>query len=260
MTPRSNKYLAQGLSGETFKDVLIIDSHVHIGHWPRMFIAQPEWLQMLHTMDRIGIRAAAVNGILLPDFRKGNDIVHELVQHYPGRVIGVMALNPLYRAKEIEEEINRCSREAGFRGIKIHEFVLRGAWGDSYHPSLLEPILEGAEQKGLPILYHGLITEEMIKSHPKVSFICAHGPAYIDLSIRWSRYENFYVDTAYSVVIPGTFELFVNKLGSERILFGSDAPLSSPNIRIGQVLAARISDAALLNILGHNAARLYKFC
>jgi predicted TIM-barrel fold metal-dependent hydrolase len=152
----------------------------------------------------------------------------------------------------------RCFDELGFKGNKIHEMVTKLPFSSSYDPRFLEPALEFAAARGCPILYHGLVTEAMIREHPGVNFICAHGPMDIEQTLRLAKYENFHIDTAYTIVLAGTFERFVNKLGAHRILFGSDAPLSSPSFRLGQVLSARLSDGALIQILGLNAARLYR--
>jgi uncharacterized protein len=252
----SNPYLPEALEGRSLQNIFIVDSHVHTGYWPLMHVARPAWPDTLQSMDRIGINVAIVNGVLNPDYRQGNDEVGNLVKKYPGRVLGAVAVNPFYQ-QDLHKEMARCVDGLGFRGIKIHELVTKQAFSYSYEPRLLGPILEFAEDRNCPILFHGLISEAMIREHPRINFICAHGPANINLSLSLARYENFFVDTAYSIVLAGTFELLVDKLGAHRILFGSDAPLSSPAIRLGQVLSARLSDAAVRQILGLNASRLY---
>ena len=72
-----------------------------------------------------------------------------------------------------------------------------------------------------------------------------------------AKYENYYVDTAFTNTIPGAIEILVDKLGADRVLFGSDMPIVSPYIRLGQLLSANICDADMEKILGLNAARLY---
>jgi predicted TIM-barrel fold metal-dependent hydrolase len=252
----TNGYLERFLRGIGLQGVFIVDSHVHNGHWAVMHIPRPDFQDTLRTMDRLGIHASVVNGILHPDYKEGNDKVAELIKQHPGRVIGAVAANPFYR-QDITAELHRCFDQLGFTGIKIHENLMKQSFSYSYHPSLLEPILEFAQERGCPILYHGLISEAMIRDHPRVNFICAHGPANVDLCVDLAKYENFHVDTAYTITLPGTWEFLVSNLGAHRILFGSDAPLSSPVIRLAQVLAARISDDAVIQMLGLNAARLY---
>jgi predicted TIM-barrel fold metal-dependent hydrolase len=252
----ANGFLASFLSGTALHNVLVIDSHVHTGYWAVMHIPRPEFPETLATMDRLGIDSSVVNGILFPDCREGNDHVGRLMKQFPGRVIGAVAANQFYR-HDIADELVRCFDQLGFTGIKIHENTMKQSFSYSYHPDLLRPILEFANARGCPLLFHGLITDEMIRDHPKINFICAHGPANIDRCVDLAKYENFHVDTAYTITLPGTWEYLVSKLGAHRILFGSDAPLSSPVIRLAQVLSARLSDEEVVQILGLNAARLY---
>ncbi|HEV8524111.1 MAG TPA: amidohydrolase family protein, partial [Terriglobales bacterium] len=252
------RYLPPALRGQRLDLPLVVDAHVHIGRFPTMYMPWPGWDRVLAVMDRIGIHRAAVNGILYPDFVEGNDLVAALYQQYPERVIGIMGLNPFYGGRALLDEMTRCADQLGFRGIKLHELVKARGFASSFNPSMLDPILEFAECRQCPILYHGLITERMIGDHPRVTFICAHGPAYIDVVLAMSRYENFHVDTAYTIVLRGTIERFVDQLGSHRVLFGSDAPLSAPSVRLAQILAAAIPDDAVENILGRNAARIYR--
>jgi predicted TIM-barrel fold metal-dependent hydrolase len=250
------RWLSQALAGQPLAGTLVVDSHVHLGKWMLMHVPWHEWRHTLRTMDRLGIGVSIVNGMLFPDYQDGNSRVGELVRAHPDRVIGTAAFNPFYGRAALDELV-RCFDVLGFRGIKIHEMVTRFPFSSSYQPRMLAPMLDFATERACPILYHGLITESMIRDHPRVTFICAHGPADIDQTLHLARYENFHVDTAYTIVLAGTFELFVNKLGAHRILFGSDAPLSSPGFRLGQVLSARVSDSAVSQILGLNAARLY---
>ena len=53
-------------------------------------------------------------------------------------------------------------------------------------------------------------------------------------------------------------ETVVKTIGSEKLLFGSDAALFSAAQQVARVVAARISDDDRRNILGRNALRLFK--
>jgi predicted TIM-barrel fold metal-dependent hydrolase len=48
----------------------------------------------------------------------------------------------------------------------------------------------------------------------------------------------------------------VDRVGSERVLFGSDGPFHSFIAEFGAVVYARISEEAKENVLGRNTARL----
>jgi uncharacterized protein len=252
----SHCYLETALRGVPLSDVFILDAHAHYGHWGVMHVTWPDFAAVIRVMDRIGINMVIVNGVTQPDYKAANRHVSRLIQHYPGRVIGSAVANPFYQ-EDLEEELNWCLGEGGFKGIKIHEFMTQMPFSSFYNPRLLEPIFACAAQKACPVLCHGLIDEAVVKDHPRVNFIWAHGPMNIDFVARLAPHDNFHIDTAYSIVLPGTFEFFVKVMGPDRILFGSDVPYSSPAVRLGQVLAARLRDEEIEKILGRNAARLY---
>ncbi len=253
-----NRFISSASAGKALDDVFIIDSHVHSCAFGVMHCPQATWEDILRVMDRMGINVSVVNGITNPNYQQENDKVGQLIKHYPDRVIGAMAINPMYQ-KDINEEMIRCYEDLGFRGIKIHELVQQQDFSYTYTPAFLDPILEFANSYECPILFHGLINESMVKSHPRASFICAHGPMNIEMSRNLAKYDNFYVDTAYTVTLAGVFEYLVEILGAERVLFGSDAPINPMSVRLAQLLSARIPDADLEKILGQNAARLYQF-
>jgi len=57
--------------------------------------------------------------------------------------------------------------------------------------------------------------------------------------------------------VRGVIEAFVEAVGSERILFGTDLPWFDPHYGIGCILMSRITDDDRRNILHRNAERLY---
>ncbi len=54
----------------------------------------------------------------------------------------------------------------------------------------------------------------------------------------------------------GTIEYMVKELGSERVLYGSDAPMRDPFPQFGWVVYADISEEDKKNILGRNMQRI----
>ena len=70
--------------------------------------------------------------------------------------------------------------------------------------------------------------------------------------------ENVFLETCCSTVIYGVMEMLVNKIGADRILFGSDMPFVNANAQIGKILHAKISDDDKRKILGLNMAKILK--
>ena len=72
------------------------------------------------------------------------------------------------------------------------------------------------------------------------------------------RCENFYLETCSTYRTPGVIEELVEKVGADRVLYGSDMPLMDPRPQIGKIITADIPDGAKRLILGENAGRILK--
>jgi predicted TIM-barrel fold metal-dependent hydrolase len=71
------------------------------------------------------------------------------------------------------------------------------------------------------------------------------------------RHENLYVDFAGDIFTPGLIEEYVMRIGSERLLFGTDMPWIDVRFYISDFLASKISNGDKANIFGLNAIRLF---
>ena len=71
------------------------------------------------------------------------------------------------------------------------------------------------------------------------------------------KHQNVYADlSAYGAERDGMIEDALNRVGSEKILFGTDYPGYPADKFINCVQSAKISDTAKQNILSDNAKRL----
>lgn len=69
------------------------------------------------------------------------------------------------------------------------------------------------------------------------------------------RYPRLYFDSA-TYLAHRQLEAFVERMGPERVLFGSRLPLYTPAASLGVLLSARMSDDARAAIAGNNLRRL----
>eukprot|EP01052_Picozoa_sp_SAG31_P026241 SAG31_NODE_2364_length_5860_cov_11.314529_4_plen_315_part_00 len=110
-------------------------------------------------------------------------------------------------------------------------------------------------------------------AHPEISLILAHlgnsgdmrpgagggDPTHQIRAVSASRHRNVYVDTSSAASInPGLVEYAVEKIGSDRILFGTDTPLYFAPMQRARIDYADISEADRANILRNTAAKLLK--
>ena len=71
------------------------------------------------------------------------------------------------------------------------------------------------------------------------------------------RHEDLYVDFAGDIFTPGLIEEYVRRIGSERLLFGTDMPWIDIRFYIADLIAADISSTDKANIFGLNAIKLF---
>jgi len=256
------------LLGEPLSDLLVIDSHAHMGPWFNFHIPVGDADGMVRTMDRLGVNCciASAHASIGPDFRLGNDLVAAGIAAHPGRIYGYIGANPNYPADEMRDELRRRREAAGFVGIKLHPDVHRVRADDERYA----PAWEFAGEHSLPVLSHAGAGsafnspshfDRAAEEHPNVAIILAHSAsaqesmdAAVDLA---RRRANVYLDICGSPLLMGAVEQLVERLGSQRILFGTDLPFIDPRPGLGRLAFARLDDEQQRDLLGRNAARVF---
>jgi hypothetical protein len=178
-----------------------------------------------------------------------NDRNHELASRHPDFFLPFCFLDPLLGAKSIRKEIDRCSREYGFRHIKLE------AACNISHPAV-DPVFEAAEEYGFPILAHVTDNWTVGKRRnqsdsmdlrmkalrfPKVTIIAAHLSAVGVRGVHaLSGCPNTAVDTSGMQPDAGIVEYAVQHMGDHRVLFGSDVLGRDLSVQIAQVAGAEL--------------------
>ena len=253
---------------------LVIDAHGHLGAWMQFYIPQNDAASIVKVMDRCGVKAIAISGMLSigPDYKAGNRAVAKAADAFPGRFIGYVTPNPNYPAEEVEQELEYwLSNHAWMRGIKLHpsyhEYPINGA--------RYQVAFEKAREHGVPILSHTwgqgeenslcgpAMFADLAEAYPDVNIILGHAggllPGYRAAIAVAQDHPNLYLETCGSFQAMGLLEYLVENLGSERILFGSDCCFLAQTAELGRVVFARLTSEEKRNILGLNAAKLFKY-
>ncbi len=181
-----------------------------------------------------------------------NEVVHDLCTRHPDRFIGFGSINPARPEKEIKESIDRFV-EWGFKGIKLMPTLM------FFNPEedRMNVIYETSQDHGLVLLVHtGLdpgawdyppISEDAnpkylakpAREYPDLKIIAAHMGSYSGITpgIWWEemmqvmeKHPNIYTDIAalWKSTLFGKAQLLpktIERVGSDRILFGSDYPM-----------------------------------
>jgi len=257
--------------GLPITDVLIIDGLVSIpvepGNTYASYFPFNTAQDELITMDRLGIDKACV-------ITFDNDPTLRAMEAHPDRFIGFCFVNPNY-PNEVVPLLERCF-DAGMQGIKLHP-----AAHTHYYPidgRNYRPVFEFAASRGCPILIHsGPRTEADLRMnrpsliakvaawYPDAPFIISHCGAYdpketwdaLDEAVEAARtYENVYLNFNTLARYFGVIEYLVEKVGAEKVIFGSDAPQHCFIAEVGHVAFAKVSEADKAKIFGLNMARL----
>lgn len=252
-----NELAARARRGELLDDVLIIDFHVHYASkWNGMNIVVDDNDEMIRLAELSSVDRLVVNGCLLPDLGPANDRVAALAARRPERVIGFASTNPYQH--DMVAEVRRCLEELGMLGVKLHSMHDRYTTPRpiASYTKEWDALFEYLSERRAPVLYHGVVTEKMIADWPQVPFVCAHGLSSVETMDSLARYANFHVDTAWTQNPAWAVTRAVDILGSERVLWGTDAPLVDFSHRLGVVLDADLTETQMRQVLGLNAARL----
>ena len=247
------------------RELLFVDSHVHLDG-----LTPAYW----HLADHYDVRKLLVShlGMGEPDFdwdpgeaqvRRWNDDVLRAMRERPGRIEGLCYVNPRHRERATEE-IHRCLH-AGMIGLKLWVSV-------KYDDPLVTKVLDTARRAHVPVLLHswkksvGQLEHEstplevayVARQFPELTFIMAHAGGEWIYGLRTiAPYPNVCVDVACSIIDDGFLEEAVARVGSRRVLWGTDAPASALPIAVGKLAAAELTPAQKEQIAWRNAARIY---
>ena len=213
-----------------------------------------------------------------------NDYGLECLSRYPDRLLVFACIQPKV-GKDALREFRRCI-DGGMVGVGELNAAGQGFALDD--PGFVA-VAEAAIEMDVPLLLHfnetvgheypgkGKVPLEdlyrFILKYPQLELIVAHwggGLPYFELmpEVR-EACRNVFYDTAASPLLyePAIFAITAQLVGSKKILFGTDFPLicfpreqTEPAFErfLGHVRESGLDASALGDILGGNAARLFK--
>ena len=241
----------------------VIDAHAHLGRCPDIHAACGDAKGLLASMDRIGIQTTCLSSFqaLGGNYRRGNEAVADAVRRHPGRFMGYAVINPSF-PDDIECEISRCLDDLGLFAVKLHP-TYHGTPPDA--PAYHRVYTMMQVRRGV-ILSHTFgdpgTLERLAAGYPDITFIEAHTAAtYIprvaeSYAVVMAARSNIYLDMCLSRVYYGDLEQWVDAVGANRLLFGTDVPFNDNAHQIGRVTHAAISEADKRAILGGNMMRI----
>jgi hypothetical protein len=227
----------------------VFDIHSHIGSRKGKEYSANDALK---RMDLNHIERAVVchfiGGFLdREDFRRANDYIIEAVKSHPDRFLGLCVLTPVHGNFALEE-FKRCL-DLGLSGIKLHPDK-HGLY--SLSGPMIEALMVEVESTGAFVFIHSDFHSkvcspyditDLARSFPKAKILMGHFGLDQDLCEKIpsivEHTPNVFLDTSQTVDHPeAIFVSSTEKLGPGRVLFGSDAPIISPEVNLKKLEVA----------------------
>ncbi|MCM1167692.1 MAG: amidohydrolase family protein [Ruminococcus sp.] len=192
-----------------------------------------------------------------------NNFIVGSVKAFPDKLIGFGAMHPDF--PDVRGETERII-SLGLKGIKLHSDFQRFNIDDERAFS----IYECAEDAGLPILFHvgdnryDFSSPErlmnVVKRFPRLKVIGAHlaGWSMWDKGAEIFAGSGIYADCSSSLYAlePEHAAELIRKLGTDRVLWGTDYPMWSAKDELERFDKLPLTDEERENILSRNVRRL----
>jgi predicted TIM-barrel fold metal-dependent hydrolase len=232
----------------------IIDSHTHWGHSVSMG-TEVTTEELLRQAEQSNVSRIVI--FPFPSTALADEKINERLLDEANRVKKFI---PYYY---IPETMKPIPEGKGFYGGKWH--WMQGISDCSSNYQVLEDpklkkFVDASEKIGLPIVFEEELafTEAFVKKTKNLKIIIPHlgmlGGNPIDFLSAFKARENVYFDTA--LANTDTVMRFIEKIGHERILFGSDIPFGTMKWELEKVHSLRIKDDKKEWILSKNLKRL----
>jgi len=204
--------------------------------------------------------AAGVEKAVL--FAPDNGMVRRAVSDHPERFVGYVWPNP--HDEGALPLVREAVKEWKFRGVKLHPLL------HAFLPTDDEvlPIVEFARRERIPVAIHSghppfslpWSIGELADLFPEVRLVMlhmghAHG-VYIQAAINTAKkHDNIILETS-GVSMHSKIKEAVERVGEQRVVFGSDYPFHDYSVELQKVRVAGLSEAQKELVFYANAKNL----
>lgn len=241
----------------------ILDFHGHMGEWRSCFMPRNSAEGMLKTMDQCNVKMIIFCGHeALHGLCTEHRFDIEAVRKYPDRFKAYFAMNG--NAPDQKAALRRLKENRDvFVGLK----TLGGYFKIPITSDIYTPFYEYAQAEGLLFLSHTWgdnpmdgwhEAERFLKKYPGIPFLAGHSfhGCWEDAARLCNDYPNLYLELTAVIDERGPLEIFLERCGSEKLLFGTDLPWFDTHHGIGTILSTDMSDDDRRNIFYRNGEKL----
>lgn len=262
------------------KKYRIIDSHCHVypdkiaqkaSDATANFYTLPTSLDgkistLLEYGEKAGIEHFVVQSVATTPKQVSsiNNFIAASVAESDGRFTGLGTLHP--DSEDMKADVEEIIA-LGLKGVKLHPDIQRVRLDDPRMLKMYE-LCEGR----LPILIHTGDSRydysnpnrmlPILEAYKDLTVIGAHFGGWSIWEEAWKDYagrENFFVDCSSSLyaITPEKAKELIHIYGTDRVLFGTDYPLWTPESEIERFMQVDLSEQEREDILYNNAAKLF---
>ena len=228
--------------------------------------------QIVEAMDRAGIQTLMLSAWHRPgQWIFHNDQIAEMTRQFPGRFVGVAAVN-LEKPVEAVRELDRAVKELGFKALRVAPWLWNRPPNDKFYFPLYVKCIEldipfctqvghtgplMPSETGRPVPY----LDEVALTFPELKIVAGHtGFPWTEemIGVAW-KHENVYIDTSAYLprYYPPQLIHYLKTYGKEKVLFGTNFPQLSLEKCVQQVEDLGLPDEAKENFLYRNAQRVF---
>jgi hypothetical protein len=253
-------------NGGALDDIEIIDSHGHDGpHTRGWFLREGTIKEVVKQMDNLGVDKLILSSerALFGDAVEGNKFLEQDALPFKDRIAGYLSFNPRYSERLCPLFDDFFSRDF-YVGFKL----LASYWKIPLTDPGYKPIWEYADKHRLPVLLHtwddkynspAMLTG-IVKKYPDAIFILGHSGGgtrgRLEAEALALDNDNVYLEFCGTFTTPIPFEDSANKVGWDKVLFGSDTGAHCEAWELGRYLSMPVPDKVLKPGLADNIIKI----
>ncbi|MDD5727850.1 MAG: amidohydrolase family protein [Victivallales bacterium] len=253
-------------SGQALKEVKIIDAHSHDGPHTRSWILRKSGPDvLLEQMDRLGVDKLLLSSerALFGDGLEGNCATEQVFASYGDRFKGYFAFNPRFGDK-LTPKFDEFFGRDFYIGFKL----LASFWKIPLIDPAYKPVWEYADKHRLPILLHTWNDEynspamltEIAEKYSNAIFLLGHSGGGTSGRLEAEKLvldnNNVYLEFCGTFTTPIPFEQSADKVGWNKVLFGSDTGAHCEAWELGRYLSMPVPDKILEPGLAENMEKI----
>jgi predicted TIM-barrel fold metal-dependent hydrolase len=238
------------------------DVHSHFGPWNTIPIRKSGADDLVDLLRSVGVEKAVVSSVkaLLDDLVLGNQETQVAIERHE-MLYGYMYVDP-YRIADSVREVEKLAGHPKFIGVKSRDDY----HGRPYNHSSYLELFSAIKSRRLPALLHTFSVSSMraameLAAAYDAPVILAHlaGPDWRGCEVFRNADipGNVYLDPVSSAAEPGRYELAVELVGDDRVVFGTDCTLFHPGVSVGAIEASELGEAVKLKVYWENPERAF---